>query len=45
MSSGATLNSHTLSMKTHLLPITAMSQDVCVLGCTLRVSVPQTQNM
>ena len=31
-------------METHLVCITAMSQDVCVLDCTLKVSVPQPQN-
>ena len=44
-SSGATLNSRTLSMETHwILSIVAMSQDVCVLDWSLKVSVPQPQN-
>ena len=40
------MNSHTLTMKIHwIVPITAMSQDVCVLDCSLKVSVPQPQNV
>ena len=42
--SGATLNSHTLSMETHwIMSITGLSQDVCVLYWSLKVSVPQPQ--
>ena len=45
LNSGVTLNSHTLSMETHwIVPITATSHDVCVLDCSLKVSVLQPQN-
>ena len=44
-SSGATLNNHTFSMETHwLMSITAMSQGVCVLDQSLKVSVPHFSN-
>ena len=39
------MTSHTISMETHsVVLITAMSQDFCVLDCSLKVSVPQLQN-
>ena len=45
MNSRATLNSHTFSMETHLIvSITAMSQGVCDLGRSLKVSAPQPTN-
>ena len=41
-SSGATLNSHTFSMKNYgLVSITAMLQGVCILDWSLKVSAPQ----
>ena len=41
-----TLNSHTLSTETHwIVSRTTMSQDICVLDCPLKVSVPQSQNL
>ena len=48
LNSRVTLNSHTLSMETHWIvsiSITTMSQDACVLDCSLKVSVPQLQNL
>ena len=42
---GATLNSHTFSMETHwLVSITVMSQGVCVLDQSLKVSAPHSPN-
>ena len=44
LNSGVTMNSHTPYMETHwTVPITATSQYVCVLDCSLKVSMTQSQ--